>query len=187
MNFAHFPQANTLLKAAPGTEHYVQDLPIYRPQPYVVSCVELSAQELAQVVASRRIYLQLDGMLGTLAETYLHCLKQFSMMADFYDAATAEPMLVSFEGANAGEFVFMQPLPGHQLPTDSHPCAVGCFEFTETEARRISATGKVYVKALGHTHAPICVHASNPVYFSAPVPEQDQAAKALTNLEGQAN
>ena len=169
MNFIHFPQANTVLKAAPGTEHYVQDLHIFRQQPFVVSCVEFTAEELAHIVASSRVYLQLDGAEGTSAEVYLEHLQRFAMLADFYDAHTAEPMLASFEGANAGELLFMQPLPGHQLPADSHPCGVACFEFTEAQTKLISATGKVYVKALGVTHAPICVHAQNPISFSVPV------------------
>ena len=52
MQFAAFPHANDVLRAAPGTESYVQDLPIYRQQPYVVSCVRLDDAEVAAVAAA---------------------------------------------------------------------------------------------------------------------------------------
>ncbi|NML67611.1 hypothetical protein HHL22_20615 [Hymenobacter sp. RP-2-7] len=185
MKFAQFPQANDVLRAAPGTEDYVQDLYIFRSQPYVVSAVDFDAEELAQILASGRVYLQIDGEAGTTAAAYEQCLRHFAMMADFYDAHVASPMLVSFPGANAGAFVFMQPLPGQQLPADSRPCAVGCFEFTETELRQISSTGRVFVKALGVTHPPICVHASNPIVFSEPAAEPE--LNPLTDLSAQQN
>lgn len=182
MKFSHFPQANTVLKAAPGTEHYVQDLHIFRPMPYVVSCVTLDAHELADFVRSGRLYLQVDGEEGTSAEAYWQCFQRFALLADFYDAYSAEPVLVSFDGANATEMLFMQPLPGQHLPDDSHACAVACFEFTEAQVQLISTTGQVYVKAVGNTHPPICVHAANPISFSVPAPETD-----LTDLSKQAN
>jgi hypothetical protein len=168
MTFTHFPEANTVLKAAPGTEHYVQDLHIYRQLPYVVSCAVLSKDELAHFVTTGRLYLQVDGLAGTSPASYFQCFQRFAMLADFSEAQLAKPMLASFEGANADEFLFVQPLPGQQLPADSHPCAVACFEFTESQVQRISATGEVFVKALGETHAPICVHAQNPISFNVP-------------------
>ena len=182
MQFSHFPQANSVLKAAPGTEHYVQDLHIFRQLPYVVSCVTLDAQELAQFVASGRLYLQVDGMEGTSAGAYWQNYQRFALLADFYDAQSAETTLVGFVGANVSEFLFVQPLPDQRLPEDSHACAVACFEFTEAQVKLISATGQVYVKAVGETHAPICVHAANPISFSVPAPET-----ALTDLSQQAN
>jgi hypothetical protein len=174
MQFSHFPQANDVLRAAPGTEDHVRDLHIFRPLPFVVSCVSFDPAELAEVVATGRVYLQVVGEVGTSGAAYVQAFQRFSLLADFADVyETAAPMLASFDGANAGEFLFMQPLPGQQLPEDSHACAVACYEFTEAQVRTISATGNVYVKALGMTHAPICVHAANPISFSVPAPEPD--------------
>lgn len=183
MQFSPFPQANDVLRAAPGTEDHVRNLHIFRQQPFVVSCVSFDAEELAHVVATGRAYLQVLGEVTTSGATYVQAFQRFALFADFADAyETAAPMLATFEGANAGEFLFMQPLPGQQLPEDSHPCAVACYEFTEAQVRQISATGQVYVRALGVTHAPISVHAANPISFSVPAPEPD-----LTDLSKQAN
>lgn len=70
--FIDFPEANDVLKAAPGTEAYVSDLPIFRQplpgqqlkpgyMPCVVSCFQLSPQELAEVNRTGRLYLQVLG------------------------------------------------------------------------------------------------------------------------------
>jgi hypothetical protein len=62
-----FPEQNTVLKAAPGTESWVRDLPIYRQYPdgvndqCVVSCWELSAEEVAEIVRTGRVYFQAFG------------------------------------------------------------------------------------------------------------------------------
>lgn len=63
-----FPEQNTILKAAPGTESWVRDLPIYRQYPdgvndkCVVSCWELSAEELAEVARTGVVYFQCFGL-----------------------------------------------------------------------------------------------------------------------------
>ncbi|HEX8658318.1 MAG TPA: hypothetical protein VF690_12320, partial [Hymenobacter sp.] len=70
--FIDFPEANDVLKAAPGTEEYVSDLPIFRQPllgqqlkpghpPCVVSCFKLSAEELAEVARTGLLYLQVLG------------------------------------------------------------------------------------------------------------------------------
>jgi hypothetical protein len=171
MTFAHFPQANTVLKAAPGTEDYVQDLHIFRQLPYVVSCVEFDTHEVAAILASGRVYLQIEGTPTTSPQAYGQCLLRFALAGSFALAQEAECMLTEFEGANDGPMLFMQPLPGQQLPDDSHACAVGCFALTDADQDALSNTGKLYVKSNSDTHPPICVHASNPITFSAPVPE----------------
>lgn len=63
-----FAEQNTVLKAQPGTESWVRDLPIYWQFPdgvqdaCVVSCWELSEEEKAEVLRSGRIYFQAFGM-----------------------------------------------------------------------------------------------------------------------------
>lgn len=191
MQFTEFSQANDVLRAAPGTEDYVQDLHIFRQLPYVVSSMTLDAEELAQVVATGQVFLQLDGGNGCPATAYQHAMERFAFATSFADAAQAAPMLAEFAGANVGNLLFMQPLEGQQLPTDSRPCAVACYQLTEAQVAEVSRTGQLYFKALGSTHAPICVHAANPITFSAPVEEtpfSDVAAeKPLTDLSNQAN
>lgn len=207
MNFSHFPQANSVLKAAPGTESYVQDLHIFRQLPYVVSCVDFDTHEVAAILASGRVFLQIEGTAATSPQAYGQCLLRFALAGTFALVQEAECLLTEFEGANEGPLLFMQPLPGQQLPQDSHPCAVACFALTDADQDALSNTGKLYVKSNSDTHPPICVHASNPISFSAPVPEQavadaaqslgiaeqevpgftDAVTKALTNLKGQNN
>lgn len=66
--FTEFPEANDVLKAAPGTEAYVRDLPIYRQpmpgqpvpagqHPCVVCCYQFSPEELAEINRTGVIYL----------------------------------------------------------------------------------------------------------------------------------
>jgi hypothetical protein len=70
MQFTDFLEANDVLKAAPGTEDHVNDLPIFRPTfaqvqagqlPCVVSCATLSPEELAEVNRTGVVYLQVLG------------------------------------------------------------------------------------------------------------------------------
>ncbi|GAA4362120.1 hypothetical protein GCM10023185_29740 [Hymenobacter saemangeumensis] len=62
-----FDEANTVLRAAPGTESWVRDLPIYRQyadgvnDQCVVSCWELSPEEQAEVARTGRVYFQCFG------------------------------------------------------------------------------------------------------------------------------
>jgi len=67
-----FPESNDVLKAAPGTEDAVNDLRIFRQglsftpngqrlDLCVVSCWELSDEELAEVIRTKRIYFQALG------------------------------------------------------------------------------------------------------------------------------
>jgi hypothetical protein len=68
-----FPEQNTIIKAAPGTEAWVSDLPIYRQglsftpdgqrlDQCVVSCWQLSPEELAEVQRTGVVYFQAFGM-----------------------------------------------------------------------------------------------------------------------------
>lgn len=184
MQFTFFPQANDVLRAAPGTEHYVQDLHIFRQRPYVVSCVTLDAEELAHVVASGQVFLQVDGDERCSADAYQAAMHQFAFLTDFAQVEQADPVLSEFVGANVGTMLFMQPLPGQQLPADSRPCAVACYQLNDEQVATVSRTGELFFKALGTTHAPICVHAANPITFSAPV---EPAETPLTDLSNQAN
>lgn len=63
-----FPEQNDVLRAAPGTEDHVNDLPIFRQptaegplqageRPCVVSCFKLSEEELAEVNRTGQVYL----------------------------------------------------------------------------------------------------------------------------------
>jgi hypothetical protein len=91
MQFAEFPEANDVLKASPGTEHYVNDLPIYRQAqttaqlPCVVSCARLSPEELAEVNRTGVVYLQVIG--HTHPPVSLHGINPFVPAAE----APAEP------------------------------------------------------------------------------------------------
>lgn len=82
-----FPESNTVLKAAPGTEEWVRDLPIFRQglsflpngvrmDQCVVSCWELSPEELAEVVKTGKIYFQCFG--GTHPPISIHGLSPFT-------------------------------------------------------------------------------------------------------------
>ena len=54
-------------------------------------------------------------------------------------------------------------------PQPEHlPCAVACYALTDLDMARLTATRQLYVRALGETHPPISVHASNPITFTAP-------------------
>jgi len=169
MQFVPFPQANSVLRAAPGTEHYVQDLHIFRPEPYLASCVEFDAAEVAAILASGQVYLQLDGNEEATAEGYAYYFKRFAIVGSFEQVADAAPMLASFAGANVGTMLFMQPLlPERPLGKDEEPCGLACYALTEADSATLSSTGKLYVKAFGTSHPPIRVYASNPLTFSTP-------------------
>jgi hypothetical protein len=67
-----FPEQNDVLKAQPGTESWVMDLPIFRQglsftadgqrlDQCVVSCWELTPEELAEVQRTGRLYIQAFG------------------------------------------------------------------------------------------------------------------------------
>lgn len=59
----NFEQANTVLKAPPGSEDKVYDLPICRPTNYpgVVSCWEVPLEAIHEISKTRRIYLMVQG------------------------------------------------------------------------------------------------------------------------------
>lgn len=166
MKFSHFPQANDVLRAAPGTEDYVQDLHIFRPPAYLVSCAEFDPSEVAAILASGQVFLQLDGDEKASAEVYAYYFKRFAFVASFEQVAEAAPLLAGFNGANVGTMLFMQPLPERPLAQDEAACALACYALPETELEALRATGKLYVKALGLSHPPIRVYAANPLTFS---------------------
>lgn len=169
MQFSPFPQANDVLRAAPGTEHYVQDLHIFRQQPYVASCVDFTADEVAAILDSGQVYLQLDGNDEATAEGYAYYFKRFAIVGSFEQVADAAPMLASFAGANVGTMLFMQPLlPERPLGQDEEPCGLASYALPEADLLALGSTGKLYVKALGTSHPPIRVYASNPLTFNAP-------------------
>lgn len=85
MQFTDFPEANDVLKAAPGTEDHVNDLPIFRQSfqqlqegqmPCVVSCAKLSPEELAEVNRTGVVYLQVLG--HTHPPVALHSISPFA-------------------------------------------------------------------------------------------------------------
>lgn len=70
--FLEFPECNDVLRAAPGTEDYVQDLPIFRQPlpgqqlkpghlPCVVSAFQLTPEEKAEFDRTGVLYLQVIG------------------------------------------------------------------------------------------------------------------------------
>lgn len=62
-----FPERTGILKAAPGTEEYVQDLPYAQAidpntnLPYVVSCWELNKEERDMLLREGKIYISFVG------------------------------------------------------------------------------------------------------------------------------
>ena len=179
--FIHFPQANDILKAAPGTEDHVSDLHIFRQHPYVVSFFAFSDEEKAQVVASRQVFLQVLGAPdATVADYYLH---RFMLVTDFANREQARPVLAHFPGANielpslldsaVSSPIFMQPLPGEVLPAGSHPCVVLGFLLSAADIEQVEVSGGVYLKVLGFTHPPVSVYGISPIVFDQPaaVPE----------------
>ena len=168
MRFSQFPQANDILRAAPGTEDYVQDLHIFRPQPYLVSCAEFDPSEVAAILATGQVFLQLDGDEQASAEGYAYYFKRFAIVGSFEQVADAVPLLASFTGANVGSMLFMQPTPERPLGADEAPTALGCYALPEADQEALRTTGKLYVKAFGLSHPPIRVHAANPLTFSVP-------------------
>lgn len=86
---AEFPEANDVLRAAPGTEDYVNDLPIFRQpmrgeelpegqQPCVVSCFRFSPEELAEINRTGVVYHMVLGY--THAPVSLHGLSPFVLL-----------------------------------------------------------------------------------------------------------
>jgi hypothetical protein len=70
--FIEFPEGNDTLRAAPGTEEFVNDLPIFRQPlpgqqmkpgnlPCVVSCFQLTPEEKAEFDRTGVLYLQVLG------------------------------------------------------------------------------------------------------------------------------
>jgi hypothetical protein len=63
----NFPEQNAVLPPYPGTESWVRPLPIYRQYPdgvndqCVVSCWELSPEEIAEIVRTGKVYFQAFG------------------------------------------------------------------------------------------------------------------------------
>jgi hypothetical protein len=60
---SEFPQANLTLKPAPGTEDTVVPLRVYAPpeQDFVLSCWQLSADELKMVQETGKVWLVVYG------------------------------------------------------------------------------------------------------------------------------
>lgn len=56
-----FPQANAALHPPPGAENDVYTLPIHFNGQRVVSCWELTPDELARIVLTRRVWLSVWG------------------------------------------------------------------------------------------------------------------------------
>jgi hypothetical protein len=176
MQFSQFPQANDVLRAAPGTEHYVQDLPIFRQQPYVISCIDFDEDERLSIAQAGRVYVQVVGDLTQ----HLDYLRNLAVLSSFGACIALESALYAgFEGTNAffsleGREVpvFIQPVPGQVLPVDSQPCAVVGFALTDADVAALMETGKLYVRVMGQTHPPIAVHASSPIVFDAPAPAE---------------
>lgn len=176
--FIHFPQANDVLKAAPGTEDHVSDLHIFRQHPYVVSFFAFTDEEKAQVVESRQVYLQVLGSSeATAADYYLH---RFSLAVSFDAVPIATPQWADFKGTNttfpplhdgwAPMPIFMQPLPGEVLPAGSYPCVVLGFELSEADIAQVEVSGGVYLKVLGFTHPPVSVYGISPIVFEEATP-----------------
>jgi hypothetical protein len=110
-----FPEANDVLRAAPGTEDRVNDLPIFRQpmrgealpegqDPCVVACFKFSPEEIAEINRTGVVYHMVLGY--THAPVSLHAFSPFvqSESAPTYstqDVATA----LGLSGGEAGGFV----------------------------------------------------------------------------------
>ncbi|MFZ5871071.1 MAG: hypothetical protein ACOYXW_11170 [Actinomycetota bacterium] len=55
----HFPEANVVLTPPAGEEETVYPLPAHRDGAQLVTCWELSAEEVAEIVRTRRVWLSL--------------------------------------------------------------------------------------------------------------------------------
>lgn len=55
-----FEHCNAVFKAAPGDEANVYDLDCHFHENVVTSCWELSADELAEIILTRRVWLQVS-------------------------------------------------------------------------------------------------------------------------------
>lgn len=56
-----FPEANGVFKAPKGDEDRISELPVFTNGKYIVSCWELSYEEIEEVIKTRKVYL---GILG---------------------------------------------------------------------------------------------------------------------------
>lgn len=92
--FIPFAEQNDVLRAAPGTEDYVNDLPIYRQpskerplqegeRPCVVSCFQLSPEELAEVNRT-------GGLIYHMVLGYTHAPVSVYGISPFTQPAPAE-------------------------------------------------------------------------------------------------
>lgn len=57
-----FEEANVVMKAPPGEEENVFDMPAFRDKGNIVSCWELTDEEVEEIVKTKRIYALMKGI-----------------------------------------------------------------------------------------------------------------------------